>query len=503
MTSPRTVIVGAGVSGLYTAWRLLESGHEPSALSVLEATERIGGRLWSIRLQPDSTLPAELGGMFFNDQQPLVYGLCSGVFDLPRETIKPEPDFAWLRATRFRVAEFADPDVQPFRLAPDERGLSYYALLDLACTRIAPGLETRWPKNPDGSREATLEYLKQHTFDGRVLWRWGFWNLLSRVISNEAWLALRGMVSTYALLSNWNAFDALVSIVLEQSGRWYRLTHGYQNLPETLARELENAGVAIHRGHTVEGIDPADDRLSLAVRAGDEKRELQADRVVLAIPRLPLTRLIDSSPTLQEGPLASHLDAVAGVPACKIFLTFDQPWWRDVPDGPGRIEEGHYGVSHTDLPMRQCYYLGVDAGSGQALMLASYADTDAVDFWAALAPDSGRGRNLDSPLDQAALTEIRRELTEMHGTEVPRPTAGRFIDWNPWPYGGGWHSWQPGWKSWEVSEFMGAPNPRLRLHVCGESYSTAQGWSEGALQSAENMLQRAFGLSPPDWLDNT
>ncbi|MEE4303056.1 MAG: NAD(P)/FAD-dependent oxidoreductase [Wenzhouxiangella sp.] len=501
MKNDKITIVGAGVSGLYSAWRLIEAGHDPAGLTVLEATDRIGGRLWSLKMHPDSTLPAELGGMFFNDQQPLVYGLCSRVFQLPKETVQPQPDFAWLRATRFKVAEFSDPKVQPYNLAPDEQGLSYYQLLDLACTRIAPGIKELWPRNPKGSREETLDYLKKHEFDGRPLWRWGFWNLLSRVVSHEAWLALRGMTSVYAMLSNWNAFDAMVSIVIEQSGKWYRLTHGYQHMPEALAEAVEGAGATIHREHVVRRIETAGDRMRLSVRAGGTERELESDRVVLAIPRLPLTKLIEASPALRQGELAARVDSVEGVPACKIFLTFDKPWWRDVPDGPGKIADGTYGVSHTDLPMRQCYYLGVDNGSGEALMMASYADTDAVSFWRALTPDSGRGLRIESDLSEVALTEIRRELSEMHGVDVPKPTAGCFIDWSLWPYGGGWHSWMPGWKSWEVTDAMCAPVNGLPLHICGESYSTAQGWSEGALQSAEDMLQRCFGLAAPDWLD--
>ncbi|NEZ04321.1 FAD-dependent oxidoreductase [Wenzhouxiangella sp. XN201] len=502
MKQAKITIIGAGVSGLYAAWRLLEAGHDSASLTVLEATDRIGGRLWSLRMQPDSTLPAELGGMFFNDRQPLVYGLCSRALDLPKEPVAPEPDFAWLRATRFRIAEFADPKKQPYNLAPDEQGLSYYQLLDLACTRIAPDIKKLWPNDPDGSREQTLDYLKQHEFDGRPLWRWGFWNLLSRVISNEAWLALRGMISSNALLSNWNGFDAMVAVVVEQSGQWFRLTHGYQHLPERLAEVLEQAGVAVLKGHVVERVERDGKGLRLMVDSKEGTSAVGTDRLVLAVPKLALSALVDASPDLRQGGLTTTMDSVDSVPNCKIFLTFDKPWWRDVPDGPGRIGRGSYGVSHTDLPMRQCYYLGVDKGSGQALMLASYPDTDAVSFWRALTPDSGRGAELASDLSPVALTEIRRELSEMHGVDVPQPTAGRFIDWTHWPYGGGWHNWLPGWKSWEVTESMCAPITGLPVHLCGETYSTAQGWVEGALQTTEDMLQRCFHLSAPDWLNS-
>jgi lysine 2-monooxygenase len=37
------------------------------------------------------------------------------------------------------------------------------------------------------------------------------------------------------------------------------------------------------------------------------------------------------------------------------------------------------------------------------------------------------------------------------------------------------------------------------LYVCGEAYSLNQGWVEGALSTAENLLQTRFKLAPPFW----
>lgn len=500
----KTVIAGAGVSGLYTAWRLVEAGHEPAELVVLEATDRVGGRLWSEKLHEETALPAELGGMFFNDQQPLVFGLCDRVFDLAREPIVPKSDFAWLRGVRFKVEQFTDPDVLPYRLAPDEQGLAYHQLFLMAAERIAPDLKEHWPLKPDGKREDTLAYLQGLKFDGRPLYEWGFWNLLSRVLSNEAWLALRDMVSSYTLFSNWNGYNALVAFILEQAGSWYRLTHGYQELPERLARELDQAGVAIRRYHALSHIDRArgGNGLHLAIDANGTREELESERLVLALGRHALDKLVDSSPVLVGTSLSNHLEAVTGQPACKIFLTFQDPWWRNVPEGPGRIEHGTYAVSHTDLPLRQCYYLGMDDISGEGLMLASYADGQAVEFWQALMADSGRSRQLRCELSHQALEEIRIQLSKMHNVEVPRPSAGVFVNWTLPPYGGGWHNWQPGWKSWNTTAVMTRPVAELDLHVCGEAYSEAQGWVQGALESAEIMLREEFGLAAPEWLGN-
>ncbi|MDQ6807130.1 MAG: hypothetical protein M3065_19710 [Actinomycetota bacterium] len=43
------------------------------------------------------------------------------------------------------------------------------------------------------------------------------------------------------------------------------------------------------------------------------------------------------------------------------------------------------------------------------------------------------------------------------------------------------------------------PVPSVPVYVCGEAYSNGQGWVEGALETAEMVLQKHFGLAAPDW----
>jgi len=39
------------------------------------------------------------------------------------------------------------------------------------------------------------------------------------------------------------------------------------------------------------------------------------------------------------------------------------------------------------------------------------------------------------------------------------------------------------------------------IFIAGEAYSIGQGWVEGALTTAETMLEEYFGLQRPSWLD--
>ena len=58
-----------------------------------------------------------------------------------------------------------------------------------------------------------------------------------------------------------------------------------------------------------------------------------------------------------------------------------------------------------------------------------------------------------------------------------------------------WNSWNIGVKSQNVKEKILKPAD-APLYICGEAYSDAQGWVEGALQTADMMLEKYFDIPP-------
>ena len=160
-------IVGGGVSGLYSAWRLIrDGGVDPKSIAIFEGSDRIGGRLWSVTLKDEHEIPAELGGMFFSDAQDLVYRLCHDILKLEMQAVTPGDDFAWLRNSRFNMQEFGNSEVLPYHLAEDEQGLAPHQLLLLAVRRIAPDVMNVWPINQDSSLHDTVQYLRHSSIRG-------------------------------------------------------------------------------------------------------------------------------------------------------------------------------------------------------------------------------------------------------------------------------------------------------------------------------------------------
>lgn len=74
------------------------------------------------------------------------------------------------------------------------------------------------------------------------------------------------------------------------------------------------------------------------------------------------------------------------------------------------------------------------------------------------------------------------------------------FSWNKDPIGAAFHQWNPGVQSWKIIPQIRHPFLDRDLFICGEAYSSQQGWVEGALQSAESLLEQHFFLPRPDWV---
>src|SRR2546430_2635520 len=79
-------IVGGGVSGVYSAWRL-QQAHPRRKIVVFEGGDDIGGRLLSVRPPDVSNMVAELGGMRI---LPAVQPLITKLIDELNKALSPE-----------------------------------------------------------------------------------------------------------------------------------------------------------------------------------------------------------------------------------------------------------------------------------------------------------------------------------------------------------------------------------------------------------------------------
>ena len=297
----------------------------------------------------------------------------------------------------------------------------------------------------------------------------------------------------------------LLSHRKEAEVHFVTLKEGLQSLPQAMASRFEEAGGKVHHDARLHELPhPADD-LVISVRSeGGDTRLVKTRHVVLALPRRSLALLLGRCFLFDSRQFVHDLESVTGQAASKLFLGFRQAWWSELGLESGR--------SDTDLPMRQCYYFGTEPSNDHGLLMAGYNDGRAVDFWSGFVGEKLTDSLLESRLetpprildeltpDSSMIEEIRRQLSELHGIPVPAPYVAYFVDWSADPYGGGWHSWKIHARSREVMPRMRQPFKSHPVYVCGEAYSLDQGWVEGALNTAELVLQEKFGLAAPPYL---
>ena len=521
-------IIGGGVSGVYCAWRLQQK--RPDAkIVVFEASDHIGGRLLSVRPPGIDNMVAELGGMrILPKVQPLITRLIEvlneqpggdpiELYDFP---VDEPQNIAFLRGIHLRLADFTEnPDEVPYHLNFIENGKSPGAVILGAIEQIVPGIT-----DPDLTEKQRRLMVRNAEFGGRPLHEQGFWNVLLRVISNEAYELGLDAGGYNTTVSNWNAADAipwfLSDFGIDPDYKGFK--KGFQQVPEKLASLFQQEGGEIRLEHRLLGFDRQGKGFRLKVAEVGKKPELiDAKHVILAMPRRALDLVTPDSPPLQSDEVQGLVSSVTPRPLFKLFTTYTDPWWRNsgytAPDGKTYPVES--GRTVTDMPIRQTYYWPTDQGQpaegGPSMLMASYDDGDNIGFWDGFRPrrrqawKEGRevpevsnafvGRekaSSDSDWDkyqapQPMVAEVSRQLEAIHGLEYTPPVqAAAFRDWGDDPYGGGWNSWNIGVESWKVKQAITQPIEGSPLFICGEAYSDAQGWVEGALDTADIVLAR-------------
>ncbi|MDD0974005.1 flavin monoamine oxidase family protein [Pseudomonas fontis] len=535
-------IVGGGASGTYSAWRLQEALGNNKRIALFEYGDRIGGRLFSINLPGLPNVVAEVGGMRYMpsadhdtsghvlvDKLVQHLDLPSKDFPMGNEQPKDHPvgaqnNLFYLRGQRFRMRDFTEaPDKIPYNLAWSERGFGPEDLQVKVMNSIYPGFD-----------QLSLPQQMQVQVFGKEIWRYGFWDLLYRVLSNEGYQFMKDAGGYEANVANANAVTQLPATEYSDTTQFLTLKKGFQSLPLTLAETFAKLPGVLRQEQRVQmnqrlvSVDYSDDqeypyRLHFqrtrtvngsTTDVDEPQTAVQARQVILAMPRRAL-ELVES-PLFNDAWLKHNLGSVLVQSAFKLFLAYEQPWWRALGLVAGR--------SVTDLPVRQVYYMGTECEQEHgeptlnSLLMASYNDIGTVPFWKGLeggedfqgyAPNNLKGAygiNEVVPRTQFQVSDemvriAQRQVTQVHDqVELPAPYSAVYHAWDADPYGGGWHEWKANYRLDLIIHKMRHPVDDQAIYIVGEAYSYGQGWVEGALTVAESTLQDFFKLSRPSWL---
>ncbi|MGE5538514.1 MAG: flavin monoamine oxidase family protein [Gemmatimonas sp.] len=432
--SQTIAVIGAGLAGLVAARRLRDAGHR---VIVLEATDRAGGRVRTVRAPFDDGLHGEAGAARIADSHAFVL---RWIADLGLDVVPFGGSGAAIRLVRGRRLRADDGALAslPLDLAPAERGLGPGALL---ARYAGDAVKDVSAPEPDAAT-----YARWASYDAAT---WPQW-LKARGASEDA-VALMTLGGDPFELS---ALYVLRQIALNGGSRFFTIRGGMDRLPSALAASL---GDAVKYGTAVRRLETTPGAVRVAYTESGRGGEISVDRVVVAIPFTALRR-VEIAPAFT----AIKMRAIAELgyhPATRLLLQTAHRLWR---------AEGLSGAARTDFALETWDDSAAQPGT-RGLLSATVGGRMDASYGA-----------LDPAVRERAARKFVSEVLPAAEPEIERVAAVRWSE-EPWALGA-FAALRPG----QMTAFLPTVGrPEGRVHFAGEHTSPWMGWMEGAVRSGE------------------
>jgi monoamine oxidase len=440
-TPKRVVIVGAGMAGLTAGHELLRAGHVPV---ILEAQQRVGGRVFTLREPFTHGLYAEAGAMRIPKSHALTmayiekFKVATGPFTMGN----PE-GYYYLRGRRWRAGEAAkNPDALGYDTAPHERGLSIAKLWEQALAPLAARVDeegaSAWR-----SIVAECDHFSTREF-----------------LESRGWS--EGAIEMFGLLFDQEAIlnSSFLELLREELGGYYtnmlEIAGGSDHLPRAFLPEL---APHIHFGAKMIAIDQSADAVAVHYQTAGGRFTERGDFAIITVP-FPVLRHVEAIKPLSHAKARAirqlHYDASA-----KILMQFRRRFWEDDDKIFG-------GGTLSDLPIRITYYPDHSRETGRGVVLVSYTWGEDAQRWGSLPPAD-------------RLSQALENLAVIH-PQAPREfEAGTSWMWHDDQYAGGAFAlFDPGQQTLLYPHIIA---PEGRIHFAGEHASLGHAWIQGAIES--------------------
>lgn len=434
------IVLGAGISGLQAAWMLEQQG---LSVTVLEARERVGGRVWTLLDQPGYP---EMG---FNSMGE-AYG--RGFDAAQRAGVELQevsarwrfgpPSLLWINGQPLTRAEWAKFPGNPLpdalkMLMPGE----VVGKLVSDHNRLADW--TSWHDPVHAALDISLyEFLKAQGLSDAAI---RLCNDVAPYYGSNAW-------EVSSLMMEYN--DGFVKTQLAAGPRSMAVKGGNIHLPTAMAKLLKGD---LLLGREVVAV--VQDGARVAVHC-DDGAVFSAPRVICSLPFSAL-RNVKMLPGL-EGLQAQAVGQLGYQSISMVFLTATAPFWDEDRLAPGMWTDGPLG---TVMPQR----FGDTPEEITGFIVQARGNL--AQYWDRLGPETAK-------------TLVVRQMEKLRPAARGKLAAHSYFSWAGERFNGGDVSYfGPGQVRW-VDEMV---KPAGRVHFCGEHTATASRGLEGALESAERV----------------
>ncbi len=457
----RAVVLGGGLAGLCAAYELRNRGYK--IVSVLEAQQRTGGRVRSVRDGFVNGQYAELGATRIASSHYYTLGYVNQFGLSLREftsgeglyALKGRPSFVHTDGTQWPTSVLPGLTGEDATLGADSISWKYDRG-DIISDPTNPGYlgdprTAAWPYNNANAVALIPKSYRQYWQDNGA--------------SDDAFLLNRA-INGSEIYSDGALYWLSADIVDASWSQTFAIAGGNDQLPAAFTAAL---GSIVKYGCRVTAIRQGADGASVSFTSGGRNTSIDADVVVCALP-FSVLRDIKISPKLPDDK-ATTIRTLRYMPVSRNFMQTRSRFWT--PRGIGGLK-----IARTDTGIDRLWH-NTDVQDGDTAIIGAYMQNQTGLDYAA------------SGATYAARTGYVKSIVREFFPEIDQQYMGGIEKiWQDDPFVKGAWGWFAKDEEWM---FPVSKRPEGRIHFCGEHTSVWSGWMQGAFESANRVVGEITG----------
>ena len=462
------IIVGAGISGLYAAYRL--SQKKPNcSIGIIEKLPRIGGRILTKKFDGHIM---EYGPMRFEPELQKTFSSLLDELHITTKSFSPytcsqvTPDYNLLKFDEIN-AIYKYSNMSPA-----------FALLKYALVKI---LDEQWDVENDTidshDRDKKKKWLKKNgMFQGRYLHNHGLWDTFAHVLSKEAIDYIHHKGTFYHMLGqNPNAADQIcfmLDILATATQNLITIDEGVYSLVEKISDKIRNNVIFFLETEMKEINDS--EKYIIVQNSSNGFHGLSYTHLILTCQKHAYKRMKGL-----PSEIVPYLDSVMTIKLFKIFVILENPPFNEtcVPKPNQNADK---------IPCREVHY-GYDRNTKTGMVMI-YGDAPSLRYWSPFISQDAYDPECSSNLHLLNhLGHYLRQIFKNYTTPCIKHYG--ILDWGDSnAHKSGVHLWKPRYQSEQVIDKLKAFGKNEAIHICGETYSDYQGFIEGCLRTVDGVI---------------